>query len=362
MRAPHRFLAFAAGAALLAVTACGGDSDPAATTDPNESGDATAASGGEISVRGCTPENPLIGSSTTEVCGGNVIDAFTSKLVHYNTDTAEPEMDIAESIETEDNQTFTVTLNEGYKFHDDTEVMAKNFVDAWNWAAYGPHGQQSSYFFEPIEGFGDVQCPDEECATEPTVDVMSGLTVVDDYSFTIKTTEPVSNLPVRLGYSAFVPQPDAFFASEDKEEFSKLPIGAGPFMVTENTATDIVLEKFDDYSGESKPNIDKVTFRIYNDPAAAYNDVVANQLDLTDLIPADQLVGDAWTTLLDGRSDTRETGIIQVLSFSNVDEQLQDVNMRKAISMAVDKELITSQIFNNARVPATGWVSPVVDG
>jgi len=352
-------LAFAAGAALLAVTACGGDSDPAATPD---GGDAVAATGGEISVRGCTPENPLIGSSTTEVCGGNVIDAFTAKLIHYNSDTAEPEMDIAESIETEDNQTFTVTLKQGYMFQDGTEVMAKNFVDAWNWASYGPNGQQSSYFFEPIEGFADLQCPDKECATAPTVDAMSGLAVVDDYSFTIKTAEPVSNLPVRLGYIAFVPQPDAFFASEDKTEFSKLPIGAGPFKVIENTATEIVLEKFADYSGESKPNIDKVTFRIYNDPAAAYNDVVANQLDLTDLIPADQLVGDAWKTALDGRSETRETGIIQVLSFSNVDPQLADVNMRKAISMAVDKELITSQIFNNARVPATGWVSPVVDG
>ncbi len=363
MRAPHKFLALAAGVALLAVSACGNDSDPANTTGPLENQDTTAAaSGGDITVRGCTPENPLIGSSTTEVCGGNIIDAFTAKLIHYNSDTAEPEMDIAESIETDDNQTFTVTLKQGYKFQDDTEVMAKNFVDAWNWAAYGPHGQQSSYFFEPIEGFAEVQCPDEECATEPTVDTMSGLTLVDDYSFTIKTTEPVSNLPVRLGYSAFVPQPDAFFASEDKAEFSKLPVGAGPFKVIENTATDIVLEKFADYSGESKPNIDKVTFRIYNDPAAAYNDVVANQLDLTDLIPADQLVGDAWKTALDGRSDTRETGIIQVLSFSNVDEQLEDVNMRKAISMAVDKELITSQIFNNARVPATGWVSPVVDG
>lgn len=363
MRAPNRFLALAAGAALLAVAACGSDSDPATTPAPGDAEATTeAVAGGEISVRGCTPENPLIGSTTTEVCGGNIIDAFTAKLIHYNTDTAEPEMDIAESIETEDNQTFTVTLKPGYMFQDGTEVMAKNFVDAWNWAAYGPHGQQGSYFFEPIEGFDDVQCPDEECTEDPAMDTMSGLEVVDDHTFTIKTSEPVSNLPVRLGYSTFIPQPDAFLEAEDKDEFSKMPIGAGPFTVVENTATDIVLEKFADYSGENVPNVDKVTFRIYNDPNAAYNDVVANQLDLTDLIPADQLVGDAWKAALDGRSGTAETGIIQVLSFSGTDPQLQDVNMRKAISMAVDKELITSQIFNNARKPATGWVSPVVDG
>lgn len=364
MRAPHKFLALAAGAALLAVSACGGDSDPANTPAPGDTAVASgeAASGGEVTVRGCTPENSLIGSNTTEVCGGNIIEAFSAKLIHYNVDTAEPEMDIAESIETDDNQTFTVTLKPGYMFQDGTEVLAKNFVDAWNWAAYAPHGQQSAYFFEPIEGYADLQCPDEECATEPSVDTMSGLAVVDDHTFTIKTTEPVSNLPVRLGYTAFMPQPDGFLAAEDKDEFSKLPIGAGPFKVIENTATEVVLEKFADYSGENKPNIDKVTYRVYNDTSAAYNDVVANNLDLTDVIPADQLVGDAWKMALDGRSDTRETGIIQVLSFSNVDPQLQDVNMRKAISMAVDKELITSQIFNNARVPATGWVSPVVDG
>ena len=70
-----------------------------------------------------------------------------------------------------------------------------------------------------------------------------GLEVVDDYTFTIRTTEPVSNLPVRLGYTAFAPQPDAFFA--DPESFGKAPIGAGPYQVTEyNDGQSIVVEKF----------------------------------------------------------------------------------------------------------------------
>ncbi len=58
---------------------------------------------------------------------------------------------------------------------------------------------------------------------------MSGLKVVDDTTFTIKTSEPVSNLPVRLGYSAFAPLPDSFF--NDPKAFEKKPIGAGPFKV-----------------------------------------------------------------------------------------------------------------------------------
>src|SRR5690606_29511564 len=99
---------------------------------------------------------------------------------------------------------FTVKIKQGYMFQDGTEVKAKNFVDAWNYTAFGPNGQGGSYFFEPIEGFAEVNAEDS------TVEALSGLAVVDDYTFTIKTTSPVSNLPVRLGYTAFAPQPDAF--------------------------------------------------------------------------------------------------------------------------------------------------------
>ncbi len=344
----------------------GGASSPAATGAPAE---ATS-----ISIRGCTPQNPLIGTNTTEVCGGNVLDAVTAKLVHYNSDTAAPELDIAESIETTDSITFTVKLKAGYKFHDGTDVKAKNFVDAWNWAAYGPNAQLNSYFFEPIEGYGDLQCgtaPNAEgeeevnCeAAPPAKDTMSGLAVVDDSTFTIKTSAPTSNLPVRLGYTAFIPQPDAFFAdtSEGKKTFADAVIGAGPYKLVSKTDTAMELEKFADYSGAYPGSVDKVTFRVYNDLNAAYNDTVANNLDLTDVIPSDMLVADQWKTDLDGRFGTRDTGVIQVLSFSPKDENFKNPDMRRAISMGFDRELITKQVFEGARTPATGWVSPVVDG
>ena len=71
--------------------------------------------------------------------------------MEYNTENAAPENDIAESIETSDNKIFTVKLKP-YKFHDGTEVKAKNFVDAWNYTAYGPNGQEGSYFYGPDRG------------------------------------------------------------------------------------------------------------------------------------------------------------------------------------------------------------------
>src|SRR5215203_1455118 len=173
----------------LIVTALG---DGGAEPEPGVSQSAGQA-GGEIVVAGCTPENPLIPGGTSEVCGGDIIDAMTSKLVRYNTENAAPENDIAESIETSDNKLFTVKLKP-YKFQDGTDVKAKNFVDAWNYTAYGPNGQEGSYFMGPIAGYGDVQCPDAECKQQPKAKTMSGLKVVDDTTFTITTTEPVSNL------------------------------------------------------------------------------------------------------------------------------------------------------------------------
>ncbi|GAA2110688.1 ABC transporter substrate-binding protein [Microlunatus panaciterrae] len=349
-------MAAAAFASLaLVATACGGGG-----TAP-QTGQSAGSTGGEITIRGCTPKVALIPGNTSETCGGNVIDAMTSKLVHYDPETAAPTNDIAESIETSDNQSFTVKLKKGYKFQDGTEVKAKNFVDAWNYTAYGPNGQAGSYFYAPFEGFGDVQCLDPDCKGKPKVKEMTGLKVVDDYTFTIKTTEPVSNLPVRLGYSAFSPLPDSFF--KDPKAFEDKPIGAGPYKLDSKSTTEMVLSKFADYSGAFKPSVDKVTFRIYADTNAAYADVVANNLDFTDQIPPDQLVGEAYKSDLPDRNAVKESGRLTWITFSPNDPQLKDnVALRKAISRAIDRKLIADKIFNGTVVPATGWVSPVVDG
>ena len=360
MRGRTRVMAAAAVTSIgLLASACGGGGDD--TPDPG-TGQASGKTGGAVTVAGCTPENPLIPGGTSETCGGDVIDAMTSKLVRYNTENAAPENDIAESIETSDNKNFTIKLKP-YKFHDGTEVKAKNFVDAWNYTAYGPNGQAGSYFYAPIAGYADTQCPDPDCKGKPKATKLTGLKVVDDKTFTVQTSEAVSNLPVRLGYSAFAPLPDSFFA--DKKAFEAKPVGAGPFKLDSKSSTEMVLSKFADFSGTDKAQVDKLTFRIYQDPAAAYNDVLAGNLDYIDEgnIPPDQFVGDAYKSDFPDRNSQREAGRVSYITFSPNDPQLKDnPELRKAISRAIDRDLIAKQIFNGTVTPATGWVSPVVDG
>ncbi|WP_432559030.1 peptide ABC transporter substrate-binding protein [Granulicoccus sp. GXG6511] len=341
-----------AGIAMLALSACGGGGG---TQGNQAGGQAGESGGGEVVIKGCTPENPLVPGNTSETCGGDIVDAFTAKLVHYNTETADPEMDIAESIESDDNQNFTVKLKQGYKFHDGTEVKAKNFVDAWNYTAAAKNGQAGSYFMSAIEGAEEIS------AEGATGETMSGLAVVDDYTFTIKTTEKVSNLPVRLGYSAFAPMPDSFFA--DPKAFEDKPIGAGPFQIESKDTQNTVLTKFADYSGEYAANVDKLTFRVYTEPAAAYTDVVANNLDYTNEIPSDQMIGEAYKSDLTDRNLNRASGRFAGIVFSPNDEQLKEnLQLRQALSMAINRDLIAKDIMHGSVIPAKGWAPSVVDG
>ena len=124
----------------------------------------------------------------------------------------------------------------------------------------------------------------------------------------------------------------------------------------------MVVSKFADYSGKYKPNVDKVTFRIYNDTSAAYNDVVANNLDFTDEIPTDRLVDDLWKQELPDRNGVSPSGTIATTTYSPIDDNFKNLKMRQAISMAIDRDLINKQIFNGIRPPLDGFVSPVVDG
>ena len=181
MRGLTRTVTMVAGisAVTLLAAACGGGSSNTGT-----SSSAGGKAGGTVTVRGCNPQNPLIPSNTTETCGGNVIDAVFAKLVHYDAETAKPTNDLAESIETTDNQNFTVKLKPGYKFQDGTEVKSKNFVDAWNYAAYGPNAQSSGYFMEPIEGFAEVH-GDVETDSDTDRRRMKGVRALDDTSVEI---------------------------------------------------------------------------------------------------------------------------------------------------------------------------------
>ena len=103
--------------------------------------------------------------------------------------------DVAESIESEDKQSWTVKLKEGQTFTDGTPVTANSFVDAWNFGAKYSNAQSASYFFDNIEGFSYDRGQPSSPASRS----------IDDLTFTVELVAPEADWPLRLGYSAYLP-------------------------------------------------------------------------------------------------------------------------------------------------------------
>jgi len=321
----------------------------------------------EISVFGTDPENPLIPGNTNESGGSKVIDALFTGLVENDPVTGEPKLANAEKIDTApDGKSMTFTLKSGWKFHDGTDVKAKNYVDAWNFTAYSPNGQQGASFFEQIQGFADVNTPDPDGdgpqqAPQPKAKTMSGLEVIDDLHFKVTFSEPHPIFKTKVGYGVFMPLPDLFFS--DQHAFEAHPIGNGPFkFVSRVPKQEIKIERFDGYLGSDKPKIKMAKFVFPESADAAYAQVKGNQLDFLDVIPPSGLAGNVWKQDLAGRSGNSDILSIQVIAFPLYDPKYQNLDFRKAISMAINRDEITKVIFEGNRKAVDGYGVPKLPG
>ncbi|MHA7285236.1 peptide ABC transporter substrate-binding protein [Arthrobacter sp. MDT3-44] len=339
-----------AAIAVLSLSACGGGS-----TESSTGGGTTDA---VIVVDGSEPQNPLIPTSTNEVGGGAILDLIFAGLVSYDAD-GKPQNEMAESIETEDAQNYTITLKEGKTFTNGDPVTASSFVDAWNYGAAAKNAQLSSYFFESIEGY------DEASAEGSTVETMSGLTVVDDRTFTVKLAQPESDWPLRLGYSAFFPLPAA--ALEDPAAFGENPIGNGPYKFASEGAwqhnQQIELVPNEEYEGPQAAQNGGVTFKIYQNDTTAYQDLISDNLDVLKTIPTSDIKN--FKNDLGERSIESPYAGNQTIAvpyyLPNWDGEAGKLR-RQALSMAINRDEITEVIFNGGREPAKDFTAPVLEG
>jgi oligopeptide transport system substrate-binding protein len=175
------------GVAAIALAAAGALVLTGCTSGSPESTEGAGSSSAIITTNGSEPQNPLVPTNTNEVGGGKIIDSIFAGLIYYDADGA-PINDVAESIETDDAQHYTIKIKPDQKFTNGEPVTANSFVDAWNYGALLSNEQLSSYFFESIEGFSY----DEDSE-------LTGLEVVDDLTFNVTLTQPESDFPLRLG-------------------------------------------------------------------------------------------------------------------------------------------------------------------
>jgi peptide/nickel transport system substrate-binding protein/oligopeptide transport system substrate-binding protein len=347
-RTPTRWLLLLAALALVA-TACG-DTDG---EDPGTAGDEVPteeqAEGGEFSIYNCEPQS-LIPQNSTEVCGSKVLDQLFAGLVEYDAETGEPRNVMAESIESDDQTNWTITIRDDFTFHDGTPVTAQSFVDAWNFAVDPEAANQNATFLDNFVGYDEV--------TDGSADTLTGLEAIDDTTISVELTEPFSVFPTVLGYTAFYPLPEVAF--DDFDAFEDSPIGNGRYQMDGSWVRDqeIAMTRFDGWPSDLDPGLaDRVVWTIYNDVNAAYLDVQAGNLDILDNIPPEREATVA-ADIGDENLIRTDTSTFTYIGFPTYQEPFDNPDVRRAFSLAVDRQPIIDAIFDGARIPAQALIAP----
>lgn len=318
----------------------------------------TPALGDSIAVNGSEPQNPLVPSNTNENGGGRIVDRLFAGLRRIEADGTLHD-EVAESIETADQQHYRIRLEPGWTFSDGSPVTARSFVDAWNYGALVTNAQLQSYTYAPIVGFEDLQ------TDPPRAQTMSGLRVLDALTFTVTLKEPTIDFRTRLAYAPFYPLPAAAFA--DMEAFGQRPIGNGPYRFAGPDAWqhDVKLDLVPNerYPGGRPARNKGLTFVFYADFDAAYADLLAGNLDVLDTLPTSALTV-AHADLGD-RAVQAPTAKNQWIGtqpglphFGGEEGRLR----RHAISMAIQRQAIGDKIFRGTRAPARDYTSSVLPG
>ena len=325
-----------------------------------------------ITAYGSEPKNPLMPGGTNESGGLRVIELLFEGLRAYDPN-GKPINALAESIETADSQNWIIKIKPGAKFSNDEPITAKTFVDSWNFAALSTSGQINGFFFESIEGYGDLSAVTETTMGDghtvsspaPRAQTMSGLEAKDDHTLTVRLARPEADWSLRLGYAAFYPLPSQ--ALKDPKKFGENPVGNGPYKMEKEGSwvhdQSISLVRNPAYSGPRAAQNGGVTFKFYTDPGPAYTDLQADNLDVSDVLPANALK--TYKRDFQNRNAAKPVAVNAALVIPPYNTNFQGEAgklRRQALSHAVNREEITRVVFNGARTPAREFTSPVLEG
>jgi ABC-type transport system substrate-binding protein len=229
---------------------------------------------------------------------------------------------------------YTFTLRPDVMFHHGrvmTADDAKFSLDRLLRPATGNEGS-SLYNVLPIVGLQPVL--NEEA------DEVSGIKVVDDLTFTIELEQPDSALPyvMTLPFAAVIPR-DVVEEMGD-EAFNLAPVGNGPFTMSDvNLETGLTLERFPDYWNPEVPYVDRVEWTSGTGVDLAVLQVQSGELDMVQETPpagtVSQLQDDP------GENGQLFVGPVNLEYFMNMNttyEPLKNVDVRRALAMAIDRE------------------------
>lgn len=325
----------AALATSLMLAGCGGDdggggdgvdaSGEQASGDPIEGGSLTYTAVTEpANLDPASLSNSLV---TQAVYGaalyGSLIEITPEGEVVYK---------MIESLETEDNTVWTVTLREGLVFSDGTPLDAEALKYNWD------------------------RSKDRTVAGSQTVASASAIastTVVDDRTLEVTLAQPTAQFASLIMAINFVGSPTAL--AQGPEAFTANPVGAGPFVLEEFARGDrMVLTANPDYWDAPKPYLDELIIRPNPDDTQRYNSLQAGETDvvISNNYETAQLASDAGQTVLPAGF----SGFTN-LEFNFSKAPFDDPRAREAIILAIDRQALVDTLYGGAgEAPPTALI------
>ncbi len=346
----------------LSLAACGGKGSG---SDDAGSSEGASGNGGEITAQiGPNPEtlDPALNSA---IDGANMlITLFEPLLIIDENNEVQPGQ--AEEYEvSDDGLVWTFTMRDGLKWSDGSDLTAKDFEYTFkrlcDTELAAPYGET---VVGMIDGYQDaIGNPDEEgnTTTEPDKEKLNVVASEDGKTLTITLAYPCSYFDKIAAFATMSPVQQATI-EENGDAWSVDPetyVCNGPYMIKEWTPSErIVCEKNPNYSGgwdSSRIVTDTLTFLLLEDSSAAYAAYTGGEAQMIKDVPTEEIP--SLTSVEDG-GDYYVDPILGTyyLSMQTQKEPFNDVNVRKALNLAIDRDYIANVIMQGTYSPAYNFV------
>ncbi|OUD10035.1 oligopeptide ABC transporter substrate-binding protein OppA [Marivivens niveibacter] len=250
----------------------------------------------------------------------------------------------------EDKLTYTFTLRPEAMWSDGTPVTANDFVFAWQRAANPETASPYAWFIElmSIEGASEIIAGEADPST-------LGVSAPDDHTLVVTLTNPLPYFPQMVTHTTTFPVPQHVVeAHGDQWMRPENFVGNGAYVMTEyNPQEKLVRTKSDTYWDAENVIIETVNRVIINDENQALNRWIAGEIDKTETVPAGQF------SSLSEEYPGEVYSVPELCSYyynvnvrDDAPEWAKDVRVRQALSLAIDRDIITEFVLGAGQTPA----------
>nr|WP_176757509.1 peptide ABC transporter substrate-binding protein [Salimicrobium halophilum] len=250
----------------------------------------------------------------------------------------------------EDGTTWTFNLREDAQWENGDPVTAHDFVYAWQRAVTPETGSEYGPYF--LGGVVKNATAVAEGEMEPSE---LGVKAVDDYTFEVNLEQPVPYFDSMTVFITFMPLNQSY-VEEQGDDFSTEAdntMANGPFKLTEWTHGEgWKVEKNETYWDAESVQLEEIDVKVIKETSTAVNLFQTGELDQAELNA--EFVDEYRSS---DHFQVVENPYLYFFKFNQeTNEALANVNARKAISMAIDRQSLTDVILNDGSVPAEGYV------